>query len=158
MRLLAEGKTCRVVAMDGKSYVDYDIHEALSHEEGPGPADLHRHAGPHRRAVNKVRSGASHRKVGGGIILHELNKIKFLLRLERKRIMGTMTSVRSELLRAEIDIDDLDLDLARSVTISDVYSYMTISRVTGPRQQPRHRLRPGALRLGPKDCGHPLLL
>jgi len=29
VRLLAEGKTCRVVAMQGSDYVDYDIEEAL---------------------------------------------------------------------------------------------------------------------------------
>ena len=34
VRLLAEGKTCRVVAMDGESYVDYDIHEALEMKKG----------------------------------------------------------------------------------------------------------------------------
>ena len=34
VRLLAEGKTCRVVAMDGESYVDYDIHEALAMKKG----------------------------------------------------------------------------------------------------------------------------
>ena len=34
VRLLAEGKTCRVVAMDGESYVDYDIHEALQMKKG----------------------------------------------------------------------------------------------------------------------------
>ena len=34
VRLLAEGKSCRVVAMDGESYVDYDIHEALEMKKG----------------------------------------------------------------------------------------------------------------------------
>ena len=34
VRLLAEGKTCRVVAMDGESYVDYDIEEALKMTKG----------------------------------------------------------------------------------------------------------------------------
>ena len=29
VRLLAEGKTCRVVALQGENYVDYDITEAL---------------------------------------------------------------------------------------------------------------------------------
>ena len=29
VRLLAEGKTCRVVALQGEDYVDYDITEAL---------------------------------------------------------------------------------------------------------------------------------
>ena len=28
VRLLAEGKTCRVVALQGENYVDYDITEA----------------------------------------------------------------------------------------------------------------------------------
>ena len=32
--LLAEGKTCRVVALDGDSVVDYDINEALSMHKG----------------------------------------------------------------------------------------------------------------------------
>ena len=34
VRLLAEGKSCRVVAMDGESYVDYDITEALQMHKG----------------------------------------------------------------------------------------------------------------------------
>ena len=34
VRLLAEGKTCRVVAMDGESCVDYDIEEALKMTKG----------------------------------------------------------------------------------------------------------------------------
>ena len=34
VRLLAEGKSCRVVAMEGESYVDYDIHEALEMKKG----------------------------------------------------------------------------------------------------------------------------
>lgn len=37
VRLLAEGKTCRVVAMQGDSYVDYDITEALQMEKGLDP-------------------------------------------------------------------------------------------------------------------------
>ena len=37
VRLLAEGKTCRVVAMDGEAYVDYDIREALSMKKGLDP-------------------------------------------------------------------------------------------------------------------------
>ncbi|MBQ5671094.1 MAG: hypothetical protein IIV43_01910 [Oscillospiraceae bacterium] len=32
--LLAEGKSCRVVALDGDSVVDYDINEALSMHKG----------------------------------------------------------------------------------------------------------------------------
>lgn len=34
VRLLAEGKTCRVVAMQGDAYVDYDITEALAMQKG----------------------------------------------------------------------------------------------------------------------------
>ena len=34
VRLLSEGKTCRVVAMNGDKYVDYDITEALSMTKG----------------------------------------------------------------------------------------------------------------------------
>ena len=34
VRLLAEGKSCRVVAMQGEAYVDYDITEALSMHKG----------------------------------------------------------------------------------------------------------------------------
>ena len=34
VKLLAEGKTCRVVAMDGEDIVDYDITEALAMTKG----------------------------------------------------------------------------------------------------------------------------
>ncbi len=34
VRLLAEGKTCRVMAMQGDKYVDYDIREALAMSKG----------------------------------------------------------------------------------------------------------------------------
>ncbi len=37
VRLLAEGKTCRIVAMNGDKYVDYDIHEALAMTKGLDP-------------------------------------------------------------------------------------------------------------------------
>lgn len=37
VRLLAEGKTCRVVGMKGDEYVDYDITEALKMEKGLDP-------------------------------------------------------------------------------------------------------------------------
>ncbi len=37
VRLLAEGKSCRVVAMQGDAYVDYDITEALSMTKGLDP-------------------------------------------------------------------------------------------------------------------------
>ncbi len=37
VRLLAEGKTCRVIAMQGDEYVDYDITEALQMQKGLDP-------------------------------------------------------------------------------------------------------------------------
>lgn len=37
VRLLAEGKTCRVIAMQGDNYVNYDITEALQMEKGLDP-------------------------------------------------------------------------------------------------------------------------
>ena len=37
VRLLSEGKTCRVVAVDGEAYVDYDIHKALAMKKGLDP-------------------------------------------------------------------------------------------------------------------------
>ena len=52
-----------------------------------------------------------------------------------------------------ISIDDVDLDLARRVTLTDVYSYMSyLSRDPGQaRQQPGHGLRADACRPGQKD-------
>ena len=34
VRLLAEGKSCRIVAMNQDTYVDYDIEEALAMTKG----------------------------------------------------------------------------------------------------------------------------
>ena len=60
----------------------------------------------------------------------------------------------------EIDISDVDLDFVASVTLTDIYSYMTYlsrDRVLHA-EQPQPGIRPQRRLPGPEDRLHPLVL